>query len=184
MLFASCSNNTKIACVGDSITEGYGLACQSKTSYPVVLDSLLEPGYSVLNLGRSATTLRKKGDFPYWTCKEFYDVFAYQPDIIIIQLGTNDTKTQNWDSASFANDYQALIDNFKTIPTNAKIYVCLPVPVFKSKWTINDSTLTKWEIPIIKKLAEKNNLSVMDLHSQMSGDGKYFFDGIHPNELL
>ncbi len=182
MLFASCSNNTKIACVGDSITEGYGLACQSKTSYPVVLDSLLGPGYSVLNLGRSATTLRKKGDFPYWTCKEFYDVFVYQPDIIIIQLGTNDTKTQNWDSASFANDYQALIDTFKTIPTNPKIYVCLPVPVFKSKWTINDSTLTKWEIPIIKKLAEKNNLSVMDLHSQMSGDGKYFFDGIHPNE--
>ena len=182
MLFVSCSNITKIACVGDSITEGYGLACQSKTSYPVVLDSLLGPGYSVLNLGRSATTLRKKGDFPYWTCKEFYDVFAYQPDIIIVQLGTNDTKTQNWDSTSFANDYQALIDTFKTIPTNPKIYVCLPVPVFKSKWTINDSTLTKWEIPIIKKLAEKNNLPVMDLHSQMSGDEKYFFDGIHPNE--
>ncbi len=182
LLFASCSNNTKIACVGDSITEGYGLSCQSKTSYPVILDSLLGPGYSVLNLGRSATTLRKKGDFPYWTCKEFYDVFAYQPDIIIIQLGTNDTKTQNWDSTSFADDYQALIDTFKTIPTNPKIYVCLPVPVFKSKWTINDSTLTKWEIPIIKKLAEKNNLLLMDLHSQMSGDGKYFFDGIHPNE--
>jgi len=182
MLFVSCSNITKIACVGDSITEGYGLACQSKTSYPVVLDSLLGPGYSVLNLGRSATTLRKKGDFPYWTCKEFYDVFAYQPDIIIVQLGTNDTKTQNWDSTSFANDYQALIDTFKTIPTNPKIYVCLPVPVFKSKWTINDSTLTKWEIPIIKKLAEKNNLPVMDLHGQMSGDEKYFFDGIHPNE--
>ncbi len=182
MLFVSCSNITKIACVGDSITEGYGLACQSKTSYPVVLDSLLGPGYSVLNLGRSATTLRKKGDFPYWTCKEFYDVFAYQPDIIIVQLGTNDTKTQNWDSTSFANDYQALIDTFKTIPANPKIYVCLPVPVFKSKWTINDSTLTKWEIPIIKKLAEKNNLPVMDLHGQMSGDEKYFFDGIHPNE--
>jgi acyl-CoA thioesterase I len=63
LVFASCSNNTKIACVGDSTTEGYGLACQSKTSYPVVLDSLLGPGYSVLNLGRSATTLRKKGDF-------------------------------------------------------------------------------------------------------------------------
>ena len=182
LIFTSCSNNIKVACVGDSITEGYGLAWQSKTAYPVVLDSLLGSGYSVLNLGRSATTLRKKGDFPYWSCKEFYDVFAYRPDIIIIQLGTNDTKTQNWDSASFAKDYQALIDTFKTIPTNPKIYVCLPVPVFKSKWTINDSTLTKWEIPIIKKLAEENKLPVMDLHSQMSKYGEYFFDGIHPNE--
>lgn len=180
-MFSSCSSKIKVACVGDSITEGYGLPYQSKTAYPVVLDSLLGPGYSVLNLGRSATTLRKKGDFPYWTCKEFYDVFAYRPDIIIIQLGTNDTKTENWDSASFAQDYQALIDTFKTISSKPKIYVCLPVPVFKSKWTINDSTLTKWEIPIIKKLAEKNNLPVMDLHIQMSGYGKYFFDGIHPD---
>jgi len=181
LIFSSCARNIKVACVGDSITEGYGLPYQSRTSYPVKLDSILVPGYSVLNLGRSATTLRKKGDFPYWTCKEFYDVFAYQPNIIIIQLGTNDTKTNNWDSTSFANDYQALIDTFKTIPTKPKIYVCLPVPVFKSKWTINDSTLTKWEIPIIKNLAKKNNLPVMDLHSQMSGYGKYFFDGIHPN---
>ena len=181
LIFSSCSGNIKIACVGDSITEGYGLPYQSRTAYPVVLDSLLGPGYSVMNLGRSATTLRKKGDFPYWSCKEFYDVFAYRPDIIIIMLGTNDTKTQNWDSASFAQDYQALIDTFKTIPTKPKIYVCLPVPVFKSKWTINDSTLTKWEIPIIKKLAGKNNLPVMDLHSQMSGYGQYFFDGIHPD---
>ncbi len=181
LIFPSCSGNIKIACVGDSITEGYGLPYQSRTAYPVVLDSLLGPGYSVMNLGRSATTLRKKGDFPYWSCKEFYDVFVYRPDIIIIMLGTNDTKTQNWDSASFAHDYQALIDTFKTIPTKPKIYVCLPVPVFKSKWTINDSTLTKWEIPIIKKLAVKNHLPVMDLHSQMSGYGQYFFDGIHPD---
>ncbi len=179
--FSSCSKNIMIACVGDSITEGYGLPYQSKTSYPVVLDSLLGPEYSVLNLGRSATTLRKKGDFPYWSCKEFHNVFAYKPDIIIVQLGTNDTKTQNWDSASFAEDYQALIDTFKTIPTSPKIYVCLPVPVFKSKWTINDSTLTKWLIPIIENLAKKNNLPIINLHSQMKEVGKYFFDGIHPN---
>jgi len=181
LIFTSCSNNTKVACVGDSITEGYGLVWQSKTAYPVVLGSLLGQDYSVLNLGRSATTLRKKGDFPYWSCKEFYDVFTYQPDIIIIQLGTNDTKSQNWDSVSFAKDYQALIDTFKTIPSKPKIYVCIPVPVFKSKWGINDSTITREITPIIEKLARRNNLSVMDLHSQTYDQGENFFDGIHPD---
>ena len=73
----SCSSVTKIACVGDSITEGAGLVWQSKTSYPVILDSILGSKYSVLNLGRSATTLQRKGDFPYWTAKEFYDVFEF-----------------------------------------------------------------------------------------------------------
>ena len=182
LIFTSCSHNVKVACVGDSITEGYGLAWQSKTAYPVILDSLLGPDYSVLNLGRSATTLMKKGDFPYWSCKEFYDVFVYRPDIIVIQLGTNDTKTQNWNAESFYTDYQALIDTFKTIPTNPKIYVCLPVPVFKTKWTINDSTMTAGVIPAVEKIAEKNNLPVIDLYHQMQDQGKNFFDGIHPDE--
>ncbi len=182
LLFISCSNRTKVACVGDSITEGFGLAWQSKTSYPVVLDSILGTHYSVLNLGRSATTLRKKGDFPYWSCKEFSNVFAYRPDIIILMLGTNDTKSQNWNEESYAVDYQALVDTFKTIPSNPKIIVCLPVPVFQSKWGINDSTITNWEIPLIKKLAVKNNLQVIDLYHKMSGQGEYFFDGIHPDE--
>ena len=96
LMFSCAPKITKIACIGDSITEGYGLACQSKTAYPVVLDSILGPNYEVLNSGRSATTLQRKGDFPFWICKEFSNVFAYQPIIITIKLGTNDTKPQNW----------------------------------------------------------------------------------------
>ena len=65
LLLSSCSDKIlRVACVGDSITEGYGLAVQSKTGYPVMLDSILGSKYSVLNSGRSATTLQKKGDFP------------------------------------------------------------------------------------------------------------------------
>lgn len=181
LILVSCSKPTKIACVGDSITEGYGLACQSKTGYPVRLDSILGPGYQVMNLGRSATTLQKKGDFPYWICKEFSDVFAYRPNIIIIMLGTNDTKPQNWNAKNFARDYQSLIDTFKTISSHPKIYVCLPIPVFKTKWGINDSTLTHGVIPIVKKIAKDNNLPVMDLYDQMHGQAKNTVDSIHPN---
>jgi acyl-CoA thioesterase I len=183
IFFISCSRKEiKIACVGDSITEGYGLAYQSITAYPVILDSILGPGYAVLNFGRSATTLQKKGDFPYWICKEFYDVFAFNPDIIIIKLGTNDTKSQNWNAENFAKDYQSLIDTFKTIPAKPKIYVCLPVPVYKTVWGINDSTVTEGIIPIIKKIAAHNKLTYIDLYNQLSNQAENFPDGIHPNE--
>jgi acyl-CoA thioesterase I len=183
LIILSCSSRvTKIACVGDSITEGYGLACQSKTGYPVMLDSILGKNYSVLNCGRSATTLQKKGDFPYWISKEFYDVFAYNPDIIVIQLGTNDTKSYNWKPDEFAKDYQALIDTFKTIPGHPRIFVCLPVPVFKTVWGINDSTITAGIIPIVENMAKSNNLTVIDLYHNMSGQSNDFPDGIHPNE--
>ena len=182
MLMAACTKNKKVACVGDSITEGYGLACQSKTGYPVILNSILGPEYTVLNSGRSATTLQKKGDFPYWTAKEFTNVFVYQPDIIVIKLGTNDTKPYNWHADNYEKDYQALIDTFRTISTHPKIYLCLPVPVFKTKWGINDSTVVNGVIPIIKKIAKANNLPVIDLYRQMKDQGANFPDSIHPNE--
>ena len=183
LVLSSCTNKvTKVACVGDSITEGYGLAVQSKTGYPVVLNSIIGSKYTVLNSGRSATTLQKKGDFPYWICKEFSNVFAFSPNIIIIKLGTNDTKPYNWHADRYEKDYQALIDTFKTISTNPKIYLCLPVPVFKTKWGINDSTVVNGVIPIVEKLAKTNNLPVIDLYHQMLDQGANFPDSIHPNE--
>ena len=182
LLFTACVKSVKVACVGDSITEGYGLARQSETAYPVRLDSILGPDYAVMNLGRSATTLLKHGNFPYWICKEFSDVFAYHPDIIIIMLGTNDTKTINWNADDFEKDYQTMIDTFETIAGKPKIYLCKPVPVFKTRWTINDSTLTAGVIPIVEKMAKTNDLPVIDLYSEMKDQAKNFFDSIHPNE--
>jgi alpha-L-fucosidase 2 len=182
VLFISCKNEIKIACVGDSITEGWGLEDQSRSAYPVMLDKYLGDGYSVLNCGRSAATLQKKGDLPFWDCKEFYDVFAYEPDMIVIMLGTNDTKAQNWNHESFISDYQALIDTFNTIPAIPEIYVCLPVPVFETSWGINDSTLTNAIIPILKEAAGRNSLRVIDLYHPMIGERGNFPDNIHPNE--
>jgi alpha-L-fucosidase 2 len=182
-LMMSCSHQIiRVACVGDSITEGYGLKVQSKSSYPVILDSILGAKYSVLNCGRSGTTLQKKGDFPYWICKEYSNVFAYKPNIIIIKLGTNDTKPYNWYADNFENDYQALIDSFKTIPSKPKIFVCFPAPVFKTKWGINDSTMVQGVIPIVDKLAQKNRLTIIDLYHGLIKEGANFPDSIHPNE--
>lgn len=183
LVLGSCSEKIlRVACVGDSITEGSGLAVQSKTGYPVVLDSLLGSKYDVLNCGRSATTLQKKGDFPYWISKEFSNTFVYKPNIIVIKLGTNDTKPQNWHADKYKQDYQALIDTFKTISSKPKIYLCLPVPVFKTRWGINDSTVVNGVIPVIEKLAKENGLKVIDLYHGMSNQGANFPDNIHPNE--
>lgn len=183
-LFCSCcKTTTKIACVGDSITEGYSITEQSKYSYPVILENLLGEKFEVLNLGKSATTAQRKGDNPYWNSKEFHNVFSYKPNIIIIALGTNDTKPQNWNPETFAYDYQAIIDTFKTITSNPEIVLGLPVPVYVTRWGINDSTMANGVIPIIKKIAETNHLRTIDLNATMSNQPDLFTnDGIHPNE--
>lgn len=173
--------STRIICIGDSITEGYGLTEQCKTSYPAQLDLLLQNA-TVQNEGRSAATLQKRGDFPYWITKEFSNVFASQPDVIIIQLGTNDTKPYNWNHERFRKDYQSLIDTLKTIPTNPKLYLCIPVPAFQTKWGINDSTIIHGVTPVVKELANKNQLPVIDLYNAMKYHVLNFPDSIHPNE--
>lgn len=182
MFLASCSLQKKIACVGDSITEGYGLKNPSKTAYPAVLDSLMGENYSVFNCGRSAATLQKGGDLPYWDCKEFTEVFTLNPDIIVVMLGTNDTKKHNWNEQRFASDYQALIDTFNTISPKPNIFVCLPVPVFKTTWGINDSTISAGVIPIIKQIALHSKIKIIDLHTGLSNQASNFPDYVHPNE--
>jgi alpha-L-fucosidase 2 len=185
MVFVGCTKVTpvKVVCIGDSITAGSGVANQSKSAYPTLLDSILGENYTVLNCGRSAATLQRSGDLPYWVCKEFYNVFAFQPDIIIIKLGTNDTKAKNWDEVHFEKDYQAFIDTLRTIPGNPEIIVCLPVPAYQTAWGINDSTLTAGVIPAIKRIAKTNHLQMIDLYQHMGNQPENFPDGIHPNEV-
>lgn len=181
-IFSFCTNEIKVACVGDSITEGHGLTSQSHSAYPAVLGNLLGTGYSVLNAGQGGATLVKDGDLPYWNCNEFSNVFDYQPDIIIVKLGTNDTKSHNWDAEKFSRDYQALVDTFNSIQSRPRIYLCLPVPVFKTAWGINDSTLTNGVIPAITSIGKTNHLTIIDLYSKMKDYPEFFPDGVHPNE--
>ena len=60
----------KVACVGNSITQGVGVKDQKKDSYPAVLGRLLGDGYEVHNFGFSGRTLLNKGDRPYMQIKQ------------------------------------------------------------------------------------------------------------------
>jgi len=122
------------------------------------------------------------GDKPIWIFKEFYDVFAFNPDVILIKLGTNDSKTGNWNEQKFKEDYQSIIDTFSTLKKKPKIIICLPVPAFKNTWTINDSIIKNGIIPNLKLIAEQNNLETIDLYTALSNYKECFPDGIHPNE--
>ena len=56
----------KIACVGNSITEGYGNSSQ-RAAWPAQLERLLGDGYQVGNFGKSGYCMGKKTDYSYWT---------------------------------------------------------------------------------------------------------------------
>jgi len=179
LIFTACSSVTRVACLGDSITYGYGIPNDS--AYPVQLSRNLGPKYSVLNFSESGKTLQKKTGFSYWDSKELTNVLALHPNIIIVKLGTNDTKRAFWNAENYAKDYQALVDTLKTIPGNPQIYLCLPVPVFKTNFGITDAVLTSGVLPIVEQTAKLNGLTLIDLYHPMKDQANNFPDGVHPN---
>ncbi len=68
----------KIACIGNSVTYGYGLKNTSTESYPVRLQNILGEKYEVKNFGHSGATLLRKGHNPYYKTKEFGEAIQFQ----------------------------------------------------------------------------------------------------------
>jgi lysophospholipase L1-like esterase len=184
--FAQESKNVqciKVACVGNSITFGAGLAAREKDSYPAVIGRVLSNGYKVRNFGVRGRMALRKGDHPYWNEKAFRLAIAYNPDIVIIEFGTNESKPENWRyKDEFEKDYGDLVDAFLNLPSQPKVFVCKPVPAFNEKWKISDSVIKNEIIPIIEKVGKVKKVEVIDLNKAFSGKENLFVDGIHLNE--
>lgn len=170
----------KVACVGDSITQGAG-AGKGK-AYPTQLQALLGSGWEVGNFGVSGRTLLRKGDHPYWIEKAFQKAQDFQPNVVIIMLGTNDTKPQNWShKEEFENDYRDLIKTFQALKPTPSIYICRPVPVpAPGNYGINETALQE-QMPTLKKLAEELKVGVIDMYGALEGKPKLLPDRVHPN---
>ncbi|MDY3875846.1 MAG: GDSL-type esterase/lipase family protein, partial [Prevotella sp.] len=149
------------------------------------MQQILGEDYHVRNFGVGARTMLNKGDHPYMKELAWRDALAFNPDIVVIKLGTNDSKTANWKySAEFEGDMQQMVDSLKALPSKPRIFLATPIPAFKTQWTINDSTIVNGVIPIIYKVAKNNALEVIDLHTAFNNnDGKQIQrDMIHPTK--
>jgi len=128
----------KVACIGDSITYGARIANRNVNSYPAQLGRMLGKGYSVSNFGVSGATLLKKGNKPYWRQRAFGFARKFLPDVVVIKLGTNDTKPANWKHRdSLVDDYVEMVKAFQELDSKPKVFICYPVPVFPERWGIN-----------------------------------------------
>lgn len=140
-------------------------------------------GYEVRNYGFSGRTLLNKGDRPYMKEQMFLDALAFEPDIVTIKLGTNDTKPFNWvHHHEFMRDLEQMVNAFSRLSSKPQIWLCYPVPAFHYDWGINDTIVRDQVIPYIRKVAQKHDLNIIDLYTPFIGKGHLFADGIHPNE--
>jgi lysophospholipase L1-like esterase len=172
---------TVVSCVGDSITFGSRIDDRAHKSYPADLAGLLGPGYSVGNYGVSGATMLKEGDKPYWAQPAFEQAKASAPQIVIIMLGTNDSKPQNFAHRDrFEADAKALIELFKALPSKPAVYLCQTCPILHENYKITEEN----EAPIrtlLSEAARDEHIPLIDIHAALLGRPELFPDGIHPN---
>ena len=173
----------RVACVGDSITFGCTVRNWRKNNYPNRLADMLGDGYCVNNFGYTNRTVINSADYPYTKEKLYRQSLDFQPDIVVLLLGSNDSKKCNWDEEKFINDYGALVKSYQAV--GAKVYVLIPPPLFpvrgKVMWQLRQDVLEDAICPTVVEIAEKTGAACVDMHSVFAGKKELFSDGVHPN---
>ena len=175
----------RVACVGDSITYGCFVPGQPWNSYPRQLGRMLGRGYCVGNFGYTNRTALKNADHPYTAEKLYRQSLAFQPNLVLLMLGTNDTKAVNWNAEAYARDLGELIDSYLELESRPQVFLLLPPPVFpfcgKVRWDIRSEVLENELLPICRRVAEEKGVPVIDIHAAFVGKPELFVDGCHPN---
>jgi alpha-L-fucosidase 2 len=171
----SSSAATRIACIGNSITEAGG------HGYVELLQTMFGAGYEMQNDGKLGCAMLRKADVPYWNFGYLDSVFRFNPQIITIKLGINDSKAINWQySSEFVADYTSMIDTLYTINPRPQIWLCLPTPAYVNGLSVAPQTIQNEIIPKIQSVAQARGLSVIDLNTPFLGRPYLFPDGVHP----
>lgn len=173
----------RIACIGDSITWGFTLLRPSRQSYPALLQEKLGPGYEVRNFGCNDASARFDADTSYIKKRVCQESQAWNPDIVLIMLGTNDTKRRNWDPNIFRRDYTELVKTYVFLPSKPRVILIAPIrihlPFRIPILGVYPQTMEEGVRPAIREIAAKLGLELLDL-VDLFPDSSNMMDGVHP----
>ena len=181
----------RIACVGDSIT--YGVLLGARDRLPRRLEQLLGERYSVRNYGANGHTMQKAADYPYWKHRYFRLSNELQPDVVLIMLGTNDSKAKNWIGVErYAEDCKALVEHYRSLPSNPLVYLLTPAAAFRVrnlptlKFGMSEDAIaqmSQWIRKWVGEFGRESSVGMIDVNLATASHPEYFkLDGIHPNK--
>lgn len=161
----------KVACVGDSITYGHNANPINVYSYPAQLQGLLGNQYDVQNFGVNGRTMNNVVGARYIATNEYQNSLKFNPDIVIIMLGTNDSKHNNWQGAdTYLSSARSLVESYQSLGSKPAVYIATSPAVAKDMSSSTDPENEKiWDwriqediVPLQKQVAEEFNCSLID----------------------
>jgi hypothetical protein len=72
----------------------------------------------------------RTGDMPYIERKSYKDALNSEPDVVVLQLGTNDSKAKNWNLQQYIADYIDMVTTFMKLKSRPEIFIMIPPPLY------------------------------------------------------
>ena len=187
----------RVACVGDSVTYGFGIPHFASKSYPAALQKLLGKGYCVNNYGYNGRTACLLGDRPYRTETLCTQSREFAPDIVVILLGANDSKDFNWETevggeraypTIFGEDLKELVSVYRNLPSKPQVYLATPLPAYADgsgnvRYSIQPDVIRDEIVPLVRKIAADTGAGLIDLYPVFEGRTELYSDGLHPTAV-
>lgn len=173
----------RVACVGDSLTSGFKMAHPEAQAYPAQLGKLLGSGWEVRGFAVPGRTALKDANLSLWKEEVFRQAQAWEPEVVILCLGTNDSFPPIWDKGrgQFAADYRAMVQLFATLPSKPRLWLCLPPPMFLKPDNIQLRTMATEINPVIREVAKAEGCGLIDWYTRLTGkSGLFMADTVHP----
>lgn len=175
----------RVACIGNSITYGTGIADRTNDSYPSQLQRLLGSNYQVGNFGKPGATLLYHGHRPYVKQEEFKEAIAFKGDIAVMHLGINDTDPRNWPNYrdELVKDYLSIMDSLRAANPKVRIILARMTPIADRHPRFVSGT-KQWHGEIqtaIETVAHVSGAELIDFYEPLYPYPYLFPDAIHPN---
>lgn len=177
----------KIACVGDSLTYGYGIQDWLINNYPAQLQDSLGESYHVQNFGSSGSSVQEGTSRSYTDQEAYGNSLAYEADVVIFMMGSNDTKEANWlGEEAFKAALCQLLDSYGDV----QIILCTPAACVDAVEEAGDSLdydlrpeYIEIVAEIVREVAAERNYPLVDIYKLTENRSELFaIDGIHPNK--
>lgn len=186
--FGGKDERVRISCVGDSLTYGSGvLKTRDTDAYPAQLQIKMGTDHLVSNFGLRNATASASGDLPYVESEEYQQSLKSKPDIVVLMLGTNDTKTFNWNASDYEAGLKSLVESYQNLDTKPTVYLMRSPYCYAldggdvAEYDIQPAVVADELGSIIDKVAKETGVELIDLYQITEGQDELYTDGIHFN---
>ena len=185
-MFGGKDTRVRITCAGDSLTYGSGvLKTREIDSYPSQLQVKLGTGYLVSNYGLRNATAASTGDLPYVESEPYRESLKSNPNIVVLMLGTNDTKINNWNPSDYREGLLNMVKSYQNLESKPVVYLmrspyCFPIEGKEHAEYEVQEVIVNGELgDIISEVAEETGATLIDLKAVTDGKEFLYTDGIH-----